>query len=339
MASRARIIDNLSHPDARALFDHPRNRYVGAAPGGRGFLLKTQEFVRDKHGVNQHKQIALRGVERLIKDIFFQEYVYVPDEYGRTSGSKTLRGGIERGSKVHKQLQGMINMKPERFRQRWKESELCPQTKLLEKYLEFWKLKPQFAEMIIYDQALRVGSAIDAIAENEYGDLMLIDWKTGYTYSFDKGYGQVTNLLPYVEDCNDEVKEFVRTLNDSPKHAAFFQVLIYKSMLRELYGIHIQPQNVVVIQTPDEKHVVPHFIPEHLLLLETRIYRAFCEEVKRMDDAAKVEAAERKKRKSKEYAAKRREEKARKKAEEAALGVVPAVKKRAPRKKQKKEEV
>jgi hypothetical protein len=257
----------------------------------------------------KHKRVVMTGVTKVMKKIFFDDYHYEKDPYKRTTGAGSKTGGKERGHRVHQEICDYFNLTVASFRKKYET--IHAYTDKAIRFLKTNRLTPIIAEYIICNEQLGFASGIDGLVRTEEGEIIIVEWKTGYDYNFEVSNGVANNIGQYLPSTMDEDTQLmVCSIDNCPKNQAFFQALIYRAALKDVYDVNVK--RAIVIQIKQDG-VEPHEIPGYLLDLGPFIYIAFCDELKKLREGRKEASKQRRKQGEARRAQKRKAERAAKK--------------------------
>lgn len=180
---------------------------------------------------SQNKKRKLTGVNPILREIFYSKYKFDRNifnlcmkKFGRRHKKKkeTRRhnqhsvvdgiemnigkelGPIARGSIVHNQLEILFSdnkNKNELFEKKY--GYIDPLTISAYEWMKRKDLRPIKSELSISDPDLRIGTSIDLVAQNKNGELVVIEWKTGnsdtfqfFTEKMQSGLGKIMTNCP-----------------------------------------------------------------------------------------------------------------------------------------------
>jgi len=180
------------------------------------------------------KEVSLRGVTSLLRQVFWPDYDYkLAERLAPTaraakvsSGLRAAHHGRNRGSAVHEQLACWVNEGEEACRRRCARmhSRVHPYVLTVVRGLKDKRvcMQPVWSEFIVFDASARLASAIDLVCLAPSGvGLVLCELKAGGANYFQKASGAMHGPLVH--------------MNNSPLHQAMVQVLVYKCMLERRY--------------------------------------------------------------------------------------------------------
>lgn len=148
--------------------------------------------------------------------------------------------GMRRGSMVHKQLELLTNEGPGALRKRRKG--LHAYTRKAVAGMKVWRWRPRRAELTLFDRVLNIATRADMLATGANGQLVLLEFKTGYDNYFECGSGAMRGPLQ-------------RHISNSPKHQALLQLFFTREMIERNYGVRVDESYVVHIHCDG---VTPH---------------------------------------------------------------------------------
>lgn len=199
-----------------------------------------------------NKYIKLKGITKLLKEIFYPNYEYVRDKYSKSTGVSNSWEGKNRGSLIHRQLRDFFNLPLKKFS--IKHENLHTYTKKAIISLHKWDMIPIKAELSICDPNEIIGTGIDGICSLGK-KLVFLDWKTGYD--------------GYIEKGNDMMKDELSFLSNCPKNQAFLQMIVEREIVKRNYGV--VPDDMYVIQLSSDG-VSSYKVPDRFLSLGSIIY-------------------------------------------------------------------
>lgn len=204
------------------------------------FSEKRQSFVYGKK--------RLKGLVPCIKKAFYEDYEYIQSKYRVVgdSGLKKPSDGIKRGKLVHNQLCEYGNKENNKT---FAENNpiLHVYTKRAIDFLKKYNLKPIISEYPISDSDFKIGTAVDMIAMDENGKIILIEWKSGMNTYFKRGNVSMNGPL------SDR--------SNSPLNQALLQ-LLFTSILFE-QTTSIKPDDAIVVHI-NEESIDHYYIPKKL---------------------------------------------------------------------------
>lgn len=249
--------------DLLRLLCNERHKYAFFHHYAQSFMYKKVVVTFDAktyQSKTEEKQFKLKGVKDILKQAFFPAYEYKREAYHYGTGAGSLLGGQERGKIVHNQICDYVNLRPSEFKA--KHPVIHEYTQKAIMYLEESGIKPVIAEMIIYDEELGWGTAIDLIAvHKETEKIMIIDWKTGGDFYMNTGKFPLKGPLG-------------KLYSDSPAVQAYLQVLMERILLKLKYDIDIKLNYVLQVR---QDAVEPKSIPDDLVDNQDVVYEQFHE--------------------------------------------------------------
>ena len=148
--------------------------------------------------------------------------------------------GMRRGSAVHDQLELLTNGGPGALRR--KQEALHAYTRKAVAGMKVWKWRPRRAELTVFDRVLNIATRADMLATGAKGQLILLEFKTGYDNYFECGSGAMCGPLR-------------QHISNSPKHQALLQLFFTRELIERNYGVRIDESYVVHIHCDG---VTPH---------------------------------------------------------------------------------
>lgn len=218
----------------RALLDHPRHKLVKDTEGAF--------YYEDPGG----KYRILQGLLPRLKSLYWPTGSY-KNLQKKTKGivkrTKKRRGrgrfqGLIRGKEVHKQLKDFVQLDGKNFAKRHPNGLHDYTERVLKAMVGRMGLRVFVPEMPIYDEVIRVGTAVDKICLDKDGNLVLLEFKTGYKDYFYNQDGFMRHSL----------KEFANSM----KNRATLQLASAALILEKAYQIPLSKMRLYVIRVDDE---------------------------------------------------------------------------------------
>ena len=123
-------------------------------------------------------------------------------------------------------------------------------TRLLDAIVRLRQWTPLLPEHCIVDEAQRVGTAVDLIAVDRNGDLIILEFKTGYQDYWDAADGHMLHSLAL--------------LPNTPCNRASLQVATSALFLNKRYGVPLARMHMYVMRIDDaETQIIA--VPRELL--------------------------------------------------------------------------
>ena len=219
------VIGKLENVDqCSRLIDHERNRRI--VNNGRAYFYES---------ANGNRIICLRGLLPTLKNVYWPTYngriVAQNRRSCRDRGRCRLNGrpkakgihmGHLRGTRVHKELQDFVEFEPAVFTRR--HSSMHPWTKRILNYLFQNGLTPIASEFNVFDPAIGVATSIDMICTRLSGQLVVIEFKTGYQHYFTASTGFMRGPLDHL-------------VRNSARCQAMMQLMVSTIMLARYHRI------------------------------------------------------------------------------------------------------
>lgn len=117
-------------------------------------------------------------------------------------------------------------------------------TRLMQAIVGRKKWMPFLPEFLMFDEALGIGTKIDMVCVNKGGDLILLEFKTGYAGYFD--------------DANGTMSKSLAGLANTPRQRATLQITVPALILHRRYGIPLCRMQMWVLRIDDtDLDIVP----------------------------------------------------------------------------------
>lgn len=264
----------------RAVVNDPRRAKLRFCP-------IEQAYVYDPHRhhpaaqPSAHEEV-LGGVTRPLARIFWPDYDYktslrmgarLPKAARLPTGLRRGHHGIRRGRAVHEQLSVWINQGRRECQRQCAvfNNTVHPFVPRIVRSMAHPKLQlvPRWGELMIWDRAHALGSAIDVVCSgvrskgtpHERKGIWLCELKVGGTNYFDRASSRMRGPLAAYNDC--------------PMHQAFVQVTIYKEMLCRLYP-RMRPLILgCCVMQATEQDVRTKMVPHDIVSRSSEIYDYF----------------------------------------------------------------
>lgn len=200
---------------------------------------------------------VVTGLLRPLKRSFWPQYSWkkantdsVRKFCRRDPSLRHQRAGLQRGSRVHVQIElltnegveGLVRAQSHRNARR-KKVEVEPYTMKLLLALRRYKMRPMASEVCLYDNSLRIATKADLLCIDDKDRLVLIETKTGFLGSWNRASRPMQKM---------------QGLSDSPRNQALTQLLFTKNMIEQTYGTTVDRAFVMRI---DEDGVTPEALP------------------------------------------------------------------------------
>lgn len=235
------------------LFEHPRRSFISLNKTYQGFKV-TQDVPKGER---------YSGITSHLAKCFWPNYEFKRTKYNGGTGVNNTQEGIDRGKKVHEQIEDWINKEFDIFKQ--KHPVLHEHTIKIMNATKEWGIRPTIAEFCIYDESRKIATAIDACCvDKKTGEFIIVDWKIGFDDYELKGNGEIKGPKSLEK----------LGLSNAPIMQGFIQLLIESEILKRRYGI--EPDKALVIQA-SLKGVKKHEIPYELWRIRSDIYDYFIE--------------------------------------------------------------
>lgn len=173
----------------------------------------------------------------------------------------TRRRGKTLGKQVHQELSDYANMSDSEWTKKYPRPNMYSVKAI--RALATWKLEPVSGEWAIYDEDIPYATAIDMVCVNSRGQLVIVEFKTGYEGTFE--------LPSYV---GARLRNPLGNLpgGDCPRNKAMLQITLTRITLMKKYGLRNPLPLVIRIHESGVTHdwIHPMFIEK-----QEFIYRAF----------------------------------------------------------------
>lgn len=242
MTQKQQLCQLLNHPIHETIF----------------FCSKSRCFKRKKSDT----EIKVKGLLPVLKKSCWSNYEYTPSEYKtKKTGIWNSSEGIARGTRVHKEIEVVVN-------RGWEEAKLFfgeklhPFTTKAIIAMREWKWQPIISEMIAYDPFMDVATKIDLICLDKNKDIVLVEWKCGMDNYISRGNAPMQGPLG-------------KYYSNSPLHQAYVQLLFTKMFVEKGYGVFPKKSYVIQIHTDG---ITPYTIPETMKYYQESVYEyvLFC---------------------------------------------------------------
>jgi hypothetical protein len=230
--------------DIKRLFDHGLSERTEYCKLSKCYKLMD---------TTTNKQKKLKGITKILKQVFWKNYAYKKDKFSVSSGSGGLIEGKTRGSLVHRELRDFFNLDEKTFKAKHPKPHLFTKKAIVA--MAMWDLTPMKAEFAICDPKLMIGTGIDAICIRNGEKFIILDWKCGFDGYFEKGNGFMSGILNKITNC--------------PLHQGYIQLLIESEILKRNYGITVDEMAVIQI-TKDG--ISPKHVPNEMKSLASPAY-------------------------------------------------------------------
>lgn len=223
--------------------------------------------VRKKQRVPAEKGSSLRGKGKGVGSLW-DENVYALIRDTRKRG-KTL------GTQVHGELSDYANMPEDEWLRKYTRPNVYTIKAI--RALSIWKLEPLAGEWPIYDEDVPYSTSIDMVCVNGRGQVVLVEFKTGYEGTFEMpSYAGARLRTPL-----GRLKG-----GDCPRNKAMLQISLARATLMRKYALRNPLPLVVRIHARGVTH---HWVDPYFIEKQTVIYTAFSK--KRVSASALVACA------------------------------------------------
>ena len=237
------IIASVAAGDcARALLRHERNKKIVNTSGAYYYL--------DQQG----KYCLLSGLLPRLHAVFWPHssiYRQMASQPGGSGSRKRKRSGeaapapqkkgrfqgIITGTRVHRQLRDFLVLDAKNFKK--VHGALHPYcSRLLACIIDRMKWHVFLPEFDVYDAALHIGTSVDMMGLTRDGDLVLMEFKTGYKNYFDNADGHMACSLS--------------GMRNTPMNQATLQLTSAAQILHTCYGVPLERMLLYVMRIDDE---------------------------------------------------------------------------------------
>lgn len=253
-----RVVTVLKDPAmALAVLRHERNQRVHDAGGS---------FYYDD-SVSGKQAIPLSGLLPRIHDTYglreFSAIKRAPSggagvtkrkkkgKAAKTDGKGSRFGGLIKGTFVHQDMRDFVMYDAKNYNRTHRQSKKQTDghrltTRLMEFIVARQKWMPFLPEFLMFDEQLGVGTRVDMVCVNKQGDLVLLEYKTGYAGYFDQAQGVMTRSLA--------------GLPNTPRQRATLQITVPALILNRRYGIPLRRMHLWVLRV-DDAQLDPQLVP------------------------------------------------------------------------------
>jgi hypothetical protein len=196
------------------------------------------------------------------------------DENAHALIRDTRKRGKTLGTQVHAELCDYANMK----QSDWLRKHSRPNVYTLKaiRALAIWKLEPLAGEWPIYDEDVPYSTSIDMVCANSRGQVVLVEFKTGYEGTFEMASYAGARLRTPLGRLRG---------GDCPRNKAMLQIALVRTTLMRKYGLQNPLPLVVRIHANGVTH---HWVDRYFIEKQAAIYTAFA---KRRTSAATLVAS------------------------------------------------
>jgi hypothetical protein len=230
--------------DAHASIKKKIVSLTSSTHGGSRFNRKTECFTTTvESSQGKPKLVRLKGLVPALRDHFFPDFVFTGSRSGgverapivgnaaETSKTKgTARAGMKRGKLVDATISKCVETS--------QYTPKCRATRHIFAALKKMGLSPILTQVPAHgmSKGLRVGTAIDVVCVNEANGVVLVEVKTGYSNTWEKGTGPMKKPLNSMSNC--------------PQHQHMLQLALTSALFTMTTGIKVADAFVVrVIQS------------------------------------------------------------------------------------------
>lgn len=262
--------------DVKRFASHKRNRNVSFYESGECFIYK------DQHG----RIKTIRGLTSLMARQFYpptaaqmgkpKNKPAKNNKRQRTTSSlvgslwdenahalirDTRKRGKTLGTQVHAELCDYANMKQGDWLRKYTRPNVYTIKAI--RALSIWKLEPLAGEWPIYDEDVPYSTSIDMVCANSRGQVVLVEFKTGYEGTFE---------MPSYAGARLRTPLGRLRGGDCPRNKAMLQISLARTTLMRKYGLRNPLPLVVRIHARGVTH---HWVDRYFIEKQTVIYTAF----------------------------------------------------------------
>lgn len=261
----AKVIEIVKEKEtARKLLGHFRNRLVKNT--------SSAYYRLDKEG----KYRRLQGLLPRLKSCYWPENNYFKMKKSQkrakgitkatTTSKKRSKGkfqGLIKGVKVHKELKDFVQLDGKNFRKNRKYLHNYS-GRILKAIVERKAWKPFLPEFDIFDEELGIGTSIDMVCLDKEGNLILLEFKTGY-----KGY---------FEERDGFMRHSLVNFPNTVLNQATLQIVTAGLILERRYEIPLDKMRFYILRIDEEALDIIPVCNDFLSKLGPSIYNDLLEE-------------------------------------------------------------
>jgi hypothetical protein len=165
--------------------------------------------------------------------------------------------GLINGTKVHQELRDFVVLDQKNFKKSHKTLHNYT-TRLLKVIVERMRWQPFLPEFDICDEALGIGTSIDMVCVERSGDLVLLEFKTGYKDYFEKQDGFMRHSLS--------------RLSNTIRNQATMQLTTSALILHRKYGVPLRRMHLFVMRVDEVAIDIVPVPPDFLTKMGDSIY-------------------------------------------------------------------
>lgn len=173
----------------------------------------------------------------------------------------TRKRGKTLGTQVHAELSDYANMPEDEWLRKYARPNVYTIKAI--RALSIWKLEPLAGEWPIYDEDVPYSTSIDMVCANSRGQVVLVEFKTGYEGTFE---------IPSYAGARLRTPLGRLRGGDCPRNKAMLQISLARATLMRKYALRNPLPLVVRIHTRGVSH---HWVDPYFIEKQTVIYTAF----------------------------------------------------------------
>jgi hypothetical protein len=173
----------------------------------------------------------------------------------------TRKRGKTLGTQVHAELSDYANMPEDEWLRKYTRPNVYTIKAI--RALSIWKLEPLAGEWPIYDEDVPYSTSIDMVCANSRGQVVLVEFKTGYEGTFE---------MPSYAGARLRTPLGRLRGGDCPRNKAMLQISLARATLMRKYALRNPLPLVVRIHTRGVSH---HWVDPYFIEKQTVIYTAF----------------------------------------------------------------
>lgn len=187
------LIDSVREKEeARKLLRHGRNQLVKNTSSCYYYLDRENKYRR------------LQGLLPRLKACYWPESNYfktrkrvgtTPKKVGAGGARKGRFQGVIKGVKVHRELKDFVQLDAKNFKKIHNKFLHNYSARILNAIVNRMGWQPFLPEFDIFDENLGIGTSVDMICLDKEGNLILLEFKTGYSGYFEESDGFMKSAL------------------------------------------------------------------------------------------------------------------------------------------------
>lgn len=224
---------------ARNLLVHERNNLVVNTEGAYYFI--------DAQG----KYKLLQGLLPKLKSVYWPDSNYFKLRKGQSKergvrkpaqrkARAAKRGkfqGLIRGTKIHRELKHFVQLDQKNYK-KMHHTLHNYSARILKAIIGVMKLKPFLPEFDLFDESIGVGTSVDMICLDHDGDLVLLEFKTGYK--------------DYFQSSDGFMKCSLEKLRNTAQNQATLQLTSAALILERKYQVPLERMKLFVMRVDDD---------------------------------------------------------------------------------------